>query len=507
MRDAYPPKAKLAKSPVIFSTPLSDKAASHQRADLYSPGTQFVTLNVDDVNVHIEDCNASKSISFEDFAIKILGIPVDWKNSWLTRLKPALELDEWSKYKEAWYKESHEKGLYEPFSQLCNKVIATITGGQDNMNSLVVYLHDEAFQIGYARRPPDTAVTLWGWAVKVGGMIDDKKIFAVLSANLVKKPSKGESSEVASGVGSSSGSKKRALALTTFAQHSTQGSKTRKKQRNSKSSHTVVEPRSAASANEKRLVGKPPKDNNNPGHVRLQCAGYALEMLTSGRVRSHSFGMLVDGPNIQLQYYDRSMIVKTYGICLSDKDERQLFIAALYRFTQFTPVEWGILLHGDEENPETWLRTKTPTPKKPGRHRETICSRGWNLYSKRKIRRNAFDSFASYSAVTEHGRGTIVAEAECICGNGGCHCDWKGSLVVKISFPATGTCKEFELIEEVLHRATELGHTWVRKHLPRILWSQVIPFGEDSPQARLAELFPKYGKACVQYEGRWFLHV
>ncbi|KAG7088915.1 hypothetical protein E1B28_012860 [Marasmius oreades] len=512
-----PPKAKLTKSPVIFSTPLSDKAASHQRADLYSPGTQFVTLNVDDVNVHlIEDCNTSKLISFEDFAIKILGIPVNWKDSWSTKLKPALELNEWTKYKEAWYKESHEKGLYEPFSQVCNKVIATIAGGQDNMNSLVVYQHDEAFQIGYTRRSPDTAVTLWGWAEKVGGRIDDKifvgfdekgykkilweqiRMFLeikntsngrtlgdFLSPNLVKKPSKGESSEVASGVASSSGLKKRVLALTTFAQHSTQGSKTQKKQRNSKSTYTVAEP---------------PKPNNNPGHVRLKCTGYALEMLTSGRVRSHSFGMLVDGPNIQLQYYDRSMIVKTYGICLSDEDERQLFIAALYRFTQFTPAEWGILLHGDDENPETCVKDDDDN-EKAGKTCGNDPFAGMEFVLKKKDAKKHIRLvrliFRSHGLI---GRGTIVAEAECICGNGGSECDWNGPLVVKISFPTTGRCKEFELIEEALLRATELGHMWARRHLPRILSSQVIPFGEDSPQVQLAKLFPnEYKKryACV----------
>ncbi|KAF9257427.1 hypothetical protein L218DRAFT_112759 [Marasmius fiardii PR-910] len=99
------------------------------------------------------------------------------------------------------------------------------------------------------------------------------------------------------------------------------------------------------------------------------------------------------------------------------------------------------------------------------------------------------------------GRGTIVAEAVCMCGSSGCECecDWAGPLVVKISFPATDGAMEYELVSEALNKAVD-EHTWARNHLPRILWAQNVPSDEDTPQGQLAKLFPDHYEkrhACV----------
>jgi hypothetical protein len=41
----------------------------------------------------------------------------------------------------------------------------------------------------------------------------------------------------------------------------------------------------------------------------LQCASYALEMLSHGGLRSHVIGALVTDDTIQLLYFDRSIII------------------------------------------------------------------------------------------------------------------------------------------------------------------------------------------------------
>ncbi|KAF9256058.1 hypothetical protein L218DRAFT_882641 [Marasmius fiardii PR-910] len=215
-------------------------------------------------------------------------------------------------------------------------------------------------------------------------------------------------------------------------------------------------------------------------------------MLTSGRVRSHAFGMLVDGPNVQLQYYDRSIILRTRGISLFDQDERRLFLAALYRFTQFAPVDWGILLNADEE--DLGMSTKHEIEKKS--RVDPLAGMEFTLEKDgtRKRIRLVCLIFRSHGVI---GRGTIVAEAVCICGGSGCGCDWGGSLVVKISFPATSRVMEYELVSEALNKAVG-EHVWVKNHLPRILWAQNISFGEDTPQEQLAKLFPdKYEERHV----------
>ncbi|KAF9262504.1 hypothetical protein L218DRAFT_1077995 [Marasmius fiardii PR-910] len=503
-------------------TPLSNKTASHQRADHYASGTHTEPIKVPTVNTHLmQDCNTARLLPFEEFAIKILRLPEDWKDRWSAQLAGALELHEWTKYEDTWKKERHENRLYLPFTQLCNKAIATMTGGQNRTSSLVVYEHDKGYQIGYTKRAPDIASTLWGWAEKVGGKLDERKVFVgfdnkgfkkiswgqvrmfeevkntpngstfggaeFLSPNFVKR-SKVESSQTSSNV-ASSGSRKRGLDSVTASQTSAQG--TQKRQRNSQSIRTSVGSQTVSSSRN-RMSGDPPTDNNNPDHVRLQCAGYALEMLTSGRVRSHAFGMLVDGPNVQLQYYDRSIILRTRGISLFDQDERRLFLAALYRFTQFAPVDWGILLNADEE--DLGMSTKHEIEKKS--RVDPLAGMEFTLEKDgtRKRIRLVCLIFRSHGVI---GRGTIVAEAVCICGGSGCECDWGGSLVVKISFPATSRVMEYELVSEALNKAVG-EHVWVKNHLPRIIWAQNISFGEDTPQEQLAKLFPdKYEERHV----------
>ncbi|KAF9254906.1 hypothetical protein L218DRAFT_992119, partial [Marasmius fiardii PR-910] len=206
-----------------------------------------------------------------------------------------------------------------------------MTGGRECTSSLGVYEHDKGLQNSYTKCLPDTADTLWGWSKQAEGMLNGMKVF----------------------VGFDKGFKKicwEQIQMFLEIKNTSNGS--------TFGGHETLDPvlllvRGSTALTRQQSVEFPPKgDGSDRGFLNppiLPCAGYALKMLTSGCVRSHAFGMLFDGPNVQLQYYDRSMILKTLAISLFDEDERRLFLAVLYRFTQFTPAEWGIILSGDEK--------------------------------------------------------------------------------------------------------------------------------------------------------------
>ncbi|KIK51531.1 hypothetical protein GYMLUDRAFT_251974 [Collybiopsis luxurians FD-317 M1] len=86
------------------------------------------------------------------------------------------------------------------------------------------------------------------------------------------------------------------------------------------------------------------------------------------------------------------------------------------------------------------------------------------------------------------GRGSIVAEAECICEecSAGQHCPLGGrTLVIKLSFPRRGRVPENTLIDEARTYAILHDEQWALNHLPRVLESIIIPFPEESAQEQL----------------------
>ena len=63
----------------------------------------------------------------------------------------------------------------------------------------------------------------------------------------------------------------------------------------------------------------------------LQCASYALEMLSHGGLRSHVIGALVTDGTIQLSYHDRSIFVKSEPLnFLNDPSGVVAMLRAMY---------------------------------------------------------------------------------------------------------------------------------------------------------------------------------
>ena len=71
----------------------------------------------------------------------------------------------------------------------------------------------------------------------------------------------------------------------------------------------------------------------------LQCASYALEMLSHGGLRSHVISALVTDDTIQLLYYDRSIIIVSRPVNFLEDLSR--FVAMLHAIANLTLPQLG----------------------------------------------------------------------------------------------------------------------------------------------------------------------
>ena len=71
----------------------------------------------------------------------------------------------------------------------------------------------------------------------------------------------------------------------------------------------------------------------------LQCASYALEMLSHGGLRSHVISALVTDDTIQLLYYDHSIIIVSQPVNFLEDPSR--FVATLHAIANLTLPQLG----------------------------------------------------------------------------------------------------------------------------------------------------------------------
>ncbi|KAK0484246.1 hypothetical protein EDD18DRAFT_1112042 [Armillaria luteobubalina] len=77
--------------------------------------------------------------------------------------------------------------------------------------------------------------------------------------------------------------------------------------------------------------------------ARIQCARYALHILSNAGLRSHALVTLIDRDRIQLSYYDRSAIIVSQAIDLTNGDDEIRFIAMLIGCHRLTLKQRGVL--------------------------------------------------------------------------------------------------------------------------------------------------------------------
>ncbi|KAK0451398.1 uncharacterized protein EV420DRAFT_1766427 [Desarmillaria tabescens] len=243
---------------------------------------------------------------------------------------------------------------------------------------------------------------------------------------------------------------------------------------------------SQASASARRVLD-PIDEDGFPRHLpndekaRIQCATYAMQILSSAGLRSHALVTLIDRDRLQLTYYDRSAIVVSQAIDIADKEEKRLFVGMLIGCHRLTLPQRGILDHIIEDP----------------------YIRGFGKMEERNPI-TLFDGLKMTLAKSDGTKiiltlGSIVHRQRCLIGRDTCvvlarSAAWPGrELVVKISWPSIHRDSEKKLMDAAKAKADEMAgegkRHWVLDHLPEILHSQDFHFDdEDSPQRRLIEL-------------------
>jgi len=187
----------------------------------------------------------------------------------------------------------------------------------------------------------------------------------------------------------------------------------------------------------------------------LQCASYALEMLSHGGLRSHVISALVTDDTIRLLYYDRSIIIVSRPVNFLEDPSR--FVAMLHAIANLTLPQLG---YADVIKPAPLLdNPRQTTDLFDGL--ELTLSDGTRLVLGSTI-------FHQHGII---GRGTCVVRARRVEKGkySGDDDAWDGPLIVKLSWPAKSRISENSIIEKARNAADYDEHRWVLKHLPKVL--------------------------------------
>jgi serine/threonine protein kinase len=234
-------------------------------------------------------------------------------------------------------------------------------------------------------------------------------------------------------------------------------------------------------------------------HTVLQCAGYGLESLSCGVIRCHSVGIVLDGPFLQLAYYDRSKVILSTPADLRTPENMDFFLASLHQLCTLSDEKRGILPTSSEDNSLPILRPRINTQYWNGEANTSGSVKGPSLVFPGSNAFNACEMEVDgmtlelgemvYRAHGIIGRGTTVIKAKL-----------EGKdVIVKLSFPGKSRTPEDELVEDARQTAMDSAeHQWALNHLPNIIKSKTYDL-EDMPQSRLAKYFEEKG---IPYEQR-----
>jgi hypothetical protein len=190
----------------------------------------------------------------------------------------------------------------------------------------------------------------------------------------------------------------------------------------------------------------------------LQCASYALEMMSHGGLRSHVIGALVTDGTIQLLYYNRSIFLKSESLDFLEKPSR--FVEMLRAMDNLSLSQLGY---------SSLIPPPYPPPLSPisgGRRQyaDTFCGLELKLRDGTILRLGSI-IYLQHGII---GRGTCLVQATYITRSKA----WLGPLVVKLSWPAKSRVSEKDLIEKAHKAADRDEHHWVLKHLPKVLHAE-----------------------------------
>ncbi|KAJ7613919.1 hypothetical protein FB45DRAFT_818918 [Roridomyces roridus] len=207
-------------------------------------------------------------------------------------------------------------------------------------------------------------------------------------------------------------------------------------------------------------AAEPPAGNHTPRSLvekpEIQCAGYALEMLALSRIRHHVFGVLVGGLTMELQYYDRSAIVKSHRLEFTTPDGLVTFLGVLSDLTNSLSTQY----------PHGLLDSDTPPAPPPNRNTKTAWD---DLYRDTKMTFGGWGLNLENILFQSHGligRGTVVVRAKVMKSPQRAKRN-NGDVVVKWSWVPTTRRKEADFIKMARDAAASKNPDML-KHLPAL---------------------------------------
>ncbi|KAF8153391.1 hypothetical protein B0H34DRAFT_103880 [Crassisporium funariophilum] len=263
-------------------------------------------------------------------------------------------------------------------------------------------------------------------------------------------------------------------------------------------------------------------DKSPPKAVRVQCASYALEMLSHGGLRTHVISALVTDTELVLLFYDRSLPVESKHVDFFK--EPASLVAFIYCLHHATPSQWGrvsnITLGLDPlSTPDTHKVLAVSSPPllsaSQAEPDETQKLKPHPLRGAILTLNNGTKLLLTELVFVQHaliGRGTCVVRAKVF---GNSLEDWKDkSIVVKFSFTPKTRVPEGNILAEILsiangHSKMKAGdttangdimddtdtmkdhekpnHAWVIDHLPDVLHYEALELTDDDVQSRLSK--------------------
>ena len=450
----------------IKSTPHSRGSGSH-----YSYQSQNCQSNYKPYL--IEDLKLQYTIPFDEFLNDILHLSPDWISENTSQIHNIVR-DQYFEKMVSKYREpvTHETSRYPPFIELANHVISRLKTNPDSR--ICLCRNDPVIVAGsHAHRKPDVVgVRYKSLEVPERSSVDNlmnsgpdqapffwTELLFFFEFKVTRKSLTRQGAVVPLALNSPVGappspstSRKSSLpgkehTVPTTATHSASRSLATSASESKRSPNTLS---SRPYGSKRRKV-----DDTS---AMLQCASYALEMMSHGGLRSHVISALVTDDIIQLLYYDRSIIVVSEPI--NFLEEPSHFVAMLHTMGNLKLSQLG---YAD-------LITPSPLLDNPRRTAD--------IFNGLKLTLNDGTGLLLGSIIYQQhgiiGRGTCVVRAQYITGSGA-RCDddsWDGSLVVKLSWPATSRISENDLIAKARNAANHDEHRWFLKHLPKVLHAE-----------------------------------
>ncbi|KAJ7025736.1 hypothetical protein C8F04DRAFT_1127406 [Mycena alexandri] len=205
---------------------------------------------------------------------------------------------------------------------------------------------------------------------------------------------------------------------------------------------------------------KPSGSDNNDQSVKtaspqIQCASYALEVLSNGGLRSHVISVLVSGKSLELLYYDRSIVVKSQPLDFTD--DLSTFLAILHRFGSLNTAQWGYV-----------PLVPIPRPLPPG----STSTFSPSFYDGDELNLRDMTLKLGVIVFRAHGiigRGTVVVHATVLRAPPNNPGLVNKSVIVKWSWSPKSRAREADIINQARAHAAD---TNMRRHLPEVLYSE-----------------------------------